>query len=178
MGRYVALLRAINLGATRRVPMARLRELLETAGFDDIATYLQSGNVVLTSTSPAATVAEAVSSVLKREFGFLVPTVVRTAEQLQKVVDADPIAGAANDPSRYQVTFFDQPPDQQTYASVPREGWGDSSWRFHGGHLYTWTPGGIHADPMLRALGAVHAGTTGTARNWRTVTKVLELSGQ
>ena len=56
MDRYVALLRAINLGATRTVPMARLRELLEADGFDDVATYVQSGNVVLSTTGGAAAI--------------------------------------------------------------------------------------------------------------------------
>jgi uncharacterized protein (DUF1697 family) len=175
MPRYAALLRAINLGATRKVPMPRLRELLEADGFTDVATHVNSGNVVLASPDPAAKVAARIAALLLDEFGFEVPTIVRTKAQLAKVVATDPIPGAADDPKRYQVTFLERKLPASTWADVDPHAWGDSTFVATATELYTYTPGGIHADKLLRALGAAHKDTPGTARNWSTVLKLVDM---
>ncbi len=175
MPRYAALLRAINLGARRKVPMARLRELLEDAGFTDVATHVNSGNVVLTSPDSAAKVSARIAALLEEEFGFEVPTIVRTRAQLLKVVATDPIPGAAQDPKRYQVTFFESRVPASTWSDVDPDAWGDSTYVATATELYTYTPAGIQSDKLLRALGKAHTATPGTARNWTTVGKVLEL---
>lgn len=176
MPRYAVLLRAINLGAKRKVPMARLRELLEHDGFTDVATYVNSGNVVLSSPDAAAKVAARVAELLHGEFGFEVPTIVRTIAQLARVVAADPIPGAAAAaPNRYQVTFLDRKLTASTWANVDPDAWGESTYVATPTELFTFTPGGIHDDRMLRALGAAHKDTPGTARNWTTVLKLVDL---
>ena len=175
MPRYVALLRAINLGAARKVPMARLRELLAAAEFTDVATHLQSGNVVLSSLEPAAVVAARVAQLVEDEFGFAVPTVVRTRAQLAAVVAADPIPGAADDPKRYQVTFLERELPASAWSSIDPSAWGDSTFVATPSELFTYTPGGIHTDKMLRELTRAHRETPGTARNWTTVTRLLAL---
>lgn len=177
MPRYVVLLRAINLGATRKVPMARLREVLAEAGFDDVATYLQSGNVALDATGSAAQVASRVREAIEGEWGFEVPVIVRTRARLAKVVEADPLGDAVDDPKRYQVTFLDSKPDAAAFSKLDESGWGDSRFALVGSELYTWTPAGVQSDRMLRDLARAHAGIDGTARNWRTVRALLELAG-
>lgn len=175
MPRYAVLLRAINLGATRKVPMPRLRELLEADGFTDVATHVNSGNVVLESPDSAAKVAARVAELLHAEFGFEVPTIVRTKAQLAKVVATDPIPGAADDPKCYQVTFLDRKLPASTWSDVDPHAWGDSTYVAIPTELFTYTPGGIHADAMLRALGKAHRDTPGTARNWSTVQKLVDM---
>lgn len=175
MPRYAALLRAINLGATRKVPMPRLRELLEADGFTDVATHVNSGNVVLGATGAAAAVESRIAQLLRDEFGFDVPTIVRTRTQLAKVVATDPIPGAADDPKRYQVTFLERKLPASTWADVDPHAWGDSTFVATPSELFTYTPGGIHADRMLRALGKAHKDTPGTARNWSTVLKLVDM---
>ena len=111
--RYVALLRAINLGRTRRVPMPRLRELLTARGYGAVRTHLSSGNVLLDSDLAEEQVAAELAELVEEEFGFAVPVVVRTGEQLAEVVAADPFGAAATDPARYSVTFFPTAPDPE-----------------------------------------------------------------
>src|ERR1700733_14606908 len=104
--RQVAMLRGINVGSSRRVPMADLRELLEEAGFQNVATYVQSGNIALDSTAKPAALESRLAELIEERFGFAVPVVVRSQRQLQAVIDRDPIPGAAQAPKRYQVTFL------------------------------------------------------------------------
>jgi uncharacterized protein (DUF1697 family) len=80
--RHIVLLRGINLGPNRRVAMPRLREVLEQAGFEDVRTYVQSGNIVLSSGDPSDAVAATCERVIAEEFGFDVPVVVRTRDEL------------------------------------------------------------------------------------------------
>jgi uncharacterized protein (DUF1697 family) len=175
MPRYAALLRAINVGGNRRVPMARLRELLEDDGFTDVATYVNSGNVVLTSPEKAATVSARIAALLEDEFGFAVPTIVRTKAQLAKVVATDPIPGGTDSPRHYQVTFLERKLPASTWTDVDPDAWGDSTYVAGPTELFTFTPGGVHADKLLRALGKAHKDTPGTARNWTTVCKLVEM---
>ena len=90
--------------------MAQLRSALEDAGFEDVATYVQSGNVVLTSRDSAAQVAGVVERVIEKEFGLKIPVVVRTGAELAKVVERNPLAQVAKNPKRYQVSFLEKKP--------------------------------------------------------------------
>ena len=93
MTRFVALLRGINVGGHRKVPMARLREVLGEAGFADVATYLQSGNAVVTApdTDPQA-VASHIEQAIAAAFGFDVDVLVRSGAELDAVIAANPFA--------------------------------------------------------------------------------------
>ena len=110
MTRYVVLLRAVNVGGTGKVPMPRLRELLAEAGLEDVATYVQSGNVVVSPgrvTGGAEAVGAAVHDAIRDGFGLSVPVVVRTGAQIAKVLAANPFPDA--DPTRVGVLFASGP---------------------------------------------------------------------
>src|SRR5262245_35791152 len=106
MARHVVLLRGINLGPRNRIAMPALREALEEAGFADVQTYVQSGNVVLSSSASAENVAREVERQISRSFGLDIVVVVRTRAQLAKVVELNPLADVATNPKRYQVSFL------------------------------------------------------------------------
>ncbi|MGZ4167688.1 MAG: DUF1697 domain-containing protein, partial [Solirubrobacteraceae bacterium] len=106
----VIMLRGINLGPNRRVPMAELRALLGDAGYEDVRTYVQSGNVVLGSRVKPAELEREVGALISERFGFEVPVVVRTRRQLAAVVDLDPLGDVADNPKRYQVSFLSAKP--------------------------------------------------------------------
>lgn len=117
MARQLVLLRGINLGAARRVGMADLRELLESAGYEDVRTHLQSGNVVLSSTTSPRELEAALERRLRERFGFEVPVLVRTRAELAKVVERDPLGAVATNGSRYLVSFL----SKKLPARVARE---------------------------------------------------------
>ena len=103
----VGFLRAVNLGK-RRVPMARLVSVCEDLGYDDVWTYVNSGNVVFDATGGRTAVEGAMEKALEAEFGFECTTFVRTATQLEKVLDAKPFTVASGD--THFVTFLKKAP--------------------------------------------------------------------
>lgn len=94
MTRYVALLRGINVGGTRKLPMAELRTLCAAEGFADIGTYIQSGNLVLTSDEPAEAVATRLQAAITAHFEMIVPVVVRTAAAWRRYAAGSPFPEA------------------------------------------------------------------------------------
>jgi uncharacterized protein (DUF1697 family) len=106
VARRVALLRGINLGPRNRIAMAELRALLADAGFDEVRTYLQSGNVVLESDASPEQVACECERQIADHFGLDIRVVVRTRDELARVVQRNPLAEVAVDPKRYQVSFL------------------------------------------------------------------------
>src|SRR5690242_13810956 len=103
---HVVLLRGINVGSHNRIAMPRLREALGEAGFEDVRTYLQSGNVVLRSDATPEQVERESKRRIHAEFGLEIDVVVRTAQELAEVVRRDPFGELANDHKRYQVSFL------------------------------------------------------------------------
>jgi uncharacterized protein (DUF1697 family) len=168
----VGLLRAVNVGG-RKVVMADLREALAAAGFADPRTYLASGNVLVgTELAPAAAGA-AMEAAIAERFGFPVPVLVRTAEELAAIAATDPFGGEATDPARRLVAFFAEPPDL-----APLEGADFTPERFApaGCELHLWCPGGVGRSPMLASRPMARVWGSATARNWNTVTKLTELA--
>ncbi|RBY95358.1 DUF1697 domain-containing protein [Blastococcus sp. TF02-8] len=174
MTSYVALLRAVNLGPTRRVAMPRLREVLGERGYGSVRTHLASGNVLLESDLPEAELARQLSKVIEEEFSLDVPVVLRTAGELADVAAADPLGHLVTDPSRYSVTFFPEPLDPERVAAAPEAEGGEYVLR--GRELYLWLPDGLINSPMGTWKWDRILGQAGTNRNWNTVTKLVELS--
>jgi uncharacterized protein (DUF1697 family) len=175
VSRYALLLRGINVGRAHRVGMADLRGLLHDEGHGVVATLLQSGNVVLDSELPPGELARSVEEALERRFGFAVPTVVRTREELLDVVARNPLADVATDPTRYVVTFFAEevPPDvDELLRGVDP---GDDVHQVARSELYLWCPHGQLQSPLTAALAKRRGGPVGTARNWATVGKLADL---
>ena len=173
--RYVALLRGINLGTARQVGMPRLAELLGARGYENVRTHLRSGNVVLDSPLAEAELAADLSTAIGEEFGFDVPVVVRTGQELAAVVAGDPFATVATDPARYLVTFMAEPPDPAAVDALPpAEGGGE--YLIRGRELYLWLPDGIQNSPLASWKWDRLIGRPGAARNWNTVVRLAELA--
>lgn len=170
------MLRGINLGPTRRVPMAELRALLSDAGYEDVATYVQSGNVVLGASAPTAELESAVSELISERFGFDVPAVARTAEELAAVVALDPLGDVADNPKRYQVSFLAAPVSAPVQAKLEAACAEPERVAFHGREIYAWHPEGVARSKLWNALAGTRLGVVATARNWTTVTTLAEMA--
>ena len=171
--RYVALLRAINLGSTRRVSMPQLRDVLGARGYGTVRTHLASGNVVLDSPLGETELAADLTAAIADGFGLDVPVVVRTGE-VAGVVAADPLGDVAADPSCYSVTFFPTAPDEERVAALPPADGG--RYEVRGRELYLWLPDGLLNSPMGSWRWDRLLGVAGTARNWNTVRTLAELA--
>jgi uncharacterized protein (DUF1697 family) len=171
-------LRGINIGSTNRVAMPKLRSALEGAGFEDVATYVQSGNVVLTSRDSAAKVANAVEKLIEKEFGLKIPVVVRTRAEIAKVVERNPLGKVAKDPKRYQVSFLEKESTAALMRKLEEAAAPSERVVAHGREIYAWHPEGVARSKLWATLAGKGLGITATARNWTTVTKLLELADQ
>lgn len=177
MARYVALLRGVNLGSKRRVAMGELRERLAEAGYEDVRTLLQSGNVGVTTSKPAHTVRAELEQAIEERFGIDTDVILRTHAQLAALVDAHPLADVATDPTRHQVTFLSAEPAAETVRKLAAADVAPERIAVHGCEIHAWHPNGIQRSPAARLLARADFGVAATARNWSTVVKLLALAG-
>jgi uncharacterized protein (DUF1697 family) len=176
--RQIVMLRGINLGARRRVAMPALRELLSDAGLQDVRTYLQSGNVVLRSEKSSKQLARLCERQIADRLGFAVEVIVRTRAELAKVVQRNPLGDVAHDPKRYQVSFLSAKLDALTLAALEEVAVEPERFVAIGRELYAWHPEGVARSKLWSRLAGQGLGVTATARNWTTVTKLLELADE
>jgi uncharacterized protein (DUF1697 family) len=176
VGRFVVLLRGVNLAGRNRVSMPALREALEDAGFTDVATYVQSGNVVLTSRKAAKRVGRDVERLLAERFDLDVSVVVRTRRELAAIVERDPLGKIATDPKRYQVTFLEAPLEASVRGELEAIATDGERVEQVGRDVYAWHPDGVGRSKLAVRLAGKGLGVTATARNWKTVTQLLKLA--
>ena len=172
----IVLLRGINIGPRNRIPMAKLRGALEDAGFADVRTHLQSGNVVLESKAKPEQTARKCERVIDEEFGLAIDVVVRTPAELGRVVKRNPLAKVAADPKRYQVSFLAGPLPAGGKRKLEEARQEPEQFVVSGREIYAWHPAGVARSKLWAALAGRGLGVTATARNWTTVTKLLELA--
>ena len=177
MARYIALLRGINIGSRNRIAMPALREALEEAGFEDVATYVQSGNVVLTSRAKTDAVRRKVEQVIAESFGLEIPVVVRTKAELGAVLKRNPLGKVATEPKRYQVSFLDEKLPAKTLKELEAVAASGEQVVAQGREVYAWHPAGVARSKLWAKLAGKDLGVTATARNWTTVEALYELAG-
>jgi len=176
MPRHIVMLRGINLGPRNRIAMPALRVALEKAGFTAVATYVQSGNVVLTSRASADRVAATIARIIAKEFKLEIAVVARSREELAAVVRRNPLKAIASDPRLYQVSFFDRPLDASAVRRLQGAIVAPERLVVDGRHAYAWHPAGIARSKLWAGLAGRGLGVTATARNWTTVTSLLALA--
>ena len=174
--RHVALLRAVNLGPHKRVSMPDLRKALEAAGYEDVQTYVQSGNLVLTSGLTPAKLASALERELAASLGLETDVLVRSRDELADVVEREPFGNVADDPRFLQVTFLPKALPAGKRRELESADVAPERVVVDGREIYAWHAGGVGRSELAKLLTARKLGLAGTARNWRTVTKLLELA--
>jgi uncharacterized protein (DUF1697 family) len=167
MIRYVALLRAVNVGGTGKLTMADLRVLCEASGFTRIRTYIASGNVVFESNAAASKVKSAMEARLLACVGKPVGVVVRTASEMQAVVEANPFADGEQ--NHTYAIFFDRSPPRDALDHVT--GRREEIVILGDREIFVRYPSGMGQSKLK-----IPAAKTGTARNMNTVAKLAEMA--
>jgi uncharacterized protein (DUF1697 family) len=176
MPRYVALLRGINVGRAKRVAMADLRALLADLGYTDVRTHLNSGNAVLTGddAGPAAH-AERIEAAISERLGLDVRCVVLTGDELRAIADSHPFPDVATNGSRMMAHVLATTPDPALLAEHDPVGLDPDNARLDGRVIYQWCPDGLLAAPQVGGFAEKHFRVPVTARNWNTITKLVQL---
>lgn len=176
MARLIALLRAVNVGG-RKLPMAELRALCAELGWEDVATYIQSGNLVFRATGKTEGHEEKLEAAIKDRFGLDVPVIVRTSAQWAHYVAANPFPEVAEaEPNRLQLLVSKRPPDSGAAAKLMDRARAGETVEAAGGALWFHFPEGVGTSKLTPALIDKAAGSPSTGRNWRTVVKLQEMA--
>jgi uncharacterized protein (DUF1697 family) len=157
--------------------MPELREVLANAGFEQVQTYLQSGNVVLSTDVEAEQTARRCEQLIADRFRLDVKVVVRTRSELARVVRRNPLGDVAVNPKRYQVSFLAGKLPAATKRRLEDAVVEPEQLVVSGREIYAWHPEGVARSKLWSLLAGSGLGVTATARNWTTVTKLLELAG-
>jgi len=171
--RWVALLRAVNLGRDNKVPMAELRLLLEEAGYGNVRTYIASGNVLLDGPRGAAALAAALERVVVDAFGVTTTVMLRKPRELAAAVEAHPFGA---DTSETHVAFLAKRPAKAAAARLEAVDPGADLAVLSGAEVYLRLPRGVHGSPLSIARIEKLLGVPATLRNWRTVVALAELA--
>ncbi|WP_293914466.1 DUF1697 domain-containing protein [Deinococcus sp.] len=165
---HIALLRGVNVGGHRKVPMLALRAVFESLGLKQVQTYIQSGNAVYAGQISR----EPVEAALEAEFGFAVAVLLRSAAEWADMTERNPYPlQAAQDGSKVQLALLDAEPGLEGVAAMMAVQSGADEWVLSGRELFMYTPNGLgrsKLDPQRLRVGA-------TTRNWRTVTALSDL---
>jgi uncharacterized protein (DUF1697 family) len=175
---HVALLRGVNVGGKNKLPMKELAAIFTDAGASDVQTYIQSGNVVLRAGAALARrLPAAVAAAISKRFGFEVPVVMRTAGELREVTRQNPFSRAGAEVRSLHVAFLASRPDPARAGSLDADRSPPDRFELQGREIYLHCPNGIARTKLTNAYFDSRLATTSTVRNWKTVLKLVELSG-
>lgn len=174
-GVFILLFRGINVGGNKVAKMDTLREALTAAGFGKVATYIQSGNVVLVSDKKARDVAAEVEAVFAATFGFGSRVSVRGLAEWREIVSGNPFPQGAGDPKKLHAVVLDGLPDPGTQGRLQALASGTENFGLGQGVLYLHTPDGFGTSKLAAGLDKALKVPL-TARNWRTVLTLLEMA--
>jgi uncharacterized protein (DUF1697 family) len=176
MTTYVALLRAVNVGG-RTVTMQTVRDALSGAGFENVRTYVQSGNAVFSSglRSPTA-VTRAAEAAISAATGLDVPVVLRSAADLGEVVAANPFLAEGKESRFCYVTFLRDRVAAPKASLIDRERYLPDTFALAGREVFLYFPNGYGKTKLHNGLFEQKLGSTATTRNWSTVTKLADMA--
>ncbi len=173
----VALLRGINVGGKHKLPMKRLVTMFEDAGCTNVRSFIQSGNVLYEAGSALArripvTIGEAIAE----EFGFEVPVITRSADELRRAIRANPFLEKGGDESALHVAFLADRPAKAKVSGLDPDRSPPDDFAVRGREVYLRCPNGVGRTKLTNAYFESKLGTRSTMRNWRTALKVRELA--
>jgi uncharacterized protein (DUF1697 family) len=176
MRTYIALFRGINVGGKNLLPMSELKALLEKLDLQNVKTYIQSGNVVFRGQEEdAARLSGQISAAIKKSHGFEPETLLLRIEDMQKAIDSNPFPEAEAEPKSLHLNFLaaaPEQPDLQALESLKKE---NERFELKGTVFYLHAPDGIGRS-KLAANAERLLGVPMTGRNWRTVSKIMDMA--
>ncbi|WP_020529175.1 DUF1697 domain-containing protein [Flexithrix dorotheae] len=177
MGKYIAILRGINVSGQKKIKMAELKAHLSELDFGNIQTYIQSGNVIFDFTETDAKIlAGNISAKIKEKYGFDVPVIVKTVAEFEEVANHNPYDSTwDNDDRKLLVTFLDEIPAAENFEKLQAVKSGEDKVVLVGKAIYLHCPNGYGTTKFSNNLIEQKLKVIATTRNWRTVNKLVEM---
>jgi uncharacterized protein (DUF1697 family) len=173
---YLALLRGVNVGGKNKLPMKDLIEICLGAGCKDVRTFIQSGNVVFSADRPRGTeLARQIASSITERFEYRTPVILRTLKQLMDVVTNNPFLEQGGAEDALHVLFLADTPNANVVAGLDPDRSPGDVFVVRGQEVFLKLTNGVADSKLTNNYFDKKLGTISTGRNWRTVTKLLEL---
>jgi uncharacterized protein (DUF1697 family) len=175
---WVVLLRGVNVGGANRLPMSDLRDLVGSLGHSDVVTYIQSGNLLLTSTrKDRAKIAAEICAAITSSFGLAVTAILRTSTELRASIASNPFSAEAKaDAARVHIMFLSDVPKPEFAAQLEPERFAPERFQLLASELFLHYPNGAGRSKMNLDYFEKRLRVRGTARNLNTVAKLIELA--
>lgn len=176
MNTYVAVLRGINVSGQRIIAMKDLKALFQKAGYDNVMTYIQSGNVVFGSTETSIKKLEKnISELIENHYNFSVPVLVLSRENMNEILEKNPYIDREKDTNKLHVTLLEKIPEEKLLASCRDEKYQSDEFTITDTTIYLYCPDGYGMTKFSTTFFEKKLGVEATTRNWKTILKLLEL---
>jgi uncharacterized protein (DUF1697 family) len=179
MAIYISFLRGVNMTGHNSMKMTELAELYVKIGFSDAETYIQSGNVIFTDKSkidPSAHSIKIEKAILER-FKYIVPVMVRTVQDLHDILTVNPFLSETSfDPSKMAVVFLHEEVTEEQLRKVEGIDYPPDKFKIVGREIFIYCPNGFGRTKIYTNFFEKKMGVTGTARNWKTITTILNIA--
>jgi uncharacterized protein (DUF1697 family) len=174
----ISMLRGVNVGGHHKIKMDALRTLYESLRFGDPRTYVQSGNVIFrTKEKNSSALAKKIQNAIERTFGFGPEVILRTTDEVRKAIAASPFAASRNlEPGKILVTFLAAEPGPEAHTTLRSLKAYPEELHLKGRELYIYFPDGAGRSKLPWSSVEKLLKTSGTARNWNSVTKILAIA--
>ena len=178
MDTCITMLRGVNMTGHNVIKMTRLAGLFRQMGYADAETYIQSGNIVFTCpNSNAEDVSSEIRHGILSEFNLNIAVITRTSVEMEKIIAANPFLEEPGfDPSKMAVLFLERKPSDEQIQKVAGIDYPPDRFHINGSEIYTYCPNGFGKTKLYTNFFESKMKVTGTARNWRTVIKLLEMA--
>jgi uncharacterized protein (DUF1697 family) len=177
MKKFIALLRGINVSGQKKIKMSDLKLLFEEMGFQDVQTYIQSGNVIFSSKEKSGGKLEAkISSAIKRKFGFDVQVIILSQEEIEYTLKNNPFIKRKKEDDRLYVTFLSNAPSKENIQRLNSTDYSPEEYIIDGKLVYLYLPNGAGKAKINNNLFENKLKVDGTTRNWKTVKALSELA--
>ena len=173
--KHVALLRGINVGGKNMLPMKDLAALFTQAGCGEVRTYIQSGNVIFEAPAGAPNVAATVTASIEKRFGIRIPVIIRTSQQMARIIRDNPFLSAVTDQRWLHVYFLAGSPSAQAVSALDPARSAPDAFHVLGQEIYLHVPNGMGRTKLTNTYFDSKLSTICTARNWATVRKLSEM---
>jgi uncharacterized protein (DUF1697 family) len=180
MTTYISILRGINVSGQKKILMADLQMLYEKLGFKNITTYIQSGNIVFDTDKKTQTQLEqSIHKAIAQHYTFEVPVMVRTAEDMQKVVMTNPFLKIKGiDVAKLHVTFLSDRPAASELKVIESFDYAPDQFKIIGQEVFLYCPESYGETKLSNNFFEKKLNVTATTRNWKTVNKLVELASK
>ena len=178
MSQYIVLLRGINVGTGRKVPMADLRKLCESLGLQQVQTYIQSGNLVfeLPSPEPIPELEARLQKAFSEAFGFEIPVLIRTSEEWTNSIAQNPYLKEENvDIERLHLTCLKELPSPELLEKIKTFQYLPDRYEIIGRDVFIFCAAGYGTSKLVNSFFESKLKTSGTTRNWKTVMQLNEM---